>query len=92
MFWFEYNFLFVLAAKGAADKSALGDHSPVGYEQRARFYAISDEGRLAYAKQVAGYLCFLCLNTGLSDLTTVEYAQKRLEGYQSYAEMLDDIA
>ena len=92
MFWFEYNFLFVLAANGAADKAALGDHSPVGYEQRKRFYAISDSGRLAYAKQVAGYLCFLCENTGLADLTSVQNARKKLEAYSSYSELLDDIA
>src|SRR5690606_23029741 len=30
MFWFEYNFLYVLASEGRADKSALGDHSPLG--------------------------------------------------------------
>ncbi|MEO7413613.1 MAG: tagaturonate epimerase family protein, partial [Opitutaceae bacterium] len=46
MFWFEYNFLYVLAADGRTEKSALGDHTPAGYQQRARFYAISDEGRL----------------------------------------------
>ena len=46
MFWFEYNFLYVLAADGRAEKAALGDHTPAGYRQRARFYAISDEGRL----------------------------------------------
>jgi hypothetical protein len=38
MFFFEYNFLFVLAAGGRPDKTALGDHSPAGYGQRARFY------------------------------------------------------
>ena len=44
MFCFEYNFLFVLAAGGRAEKAALGDHSPRGYAQRARFYSISDGG------------------------------------------------
>ena len=46
MFFFEYNFLFVLAAGGRPDKTALGDHSPAGYAQRARFYSISAEARL----------------------------------------------
>lgn len=91
MFWFEYNFLFVLAANGAADKKALGDHSPIGYQQRARFYAISEEGQLAYAKQVAEYLCFLCQHTGLSDLTTVDAARKKLQSYRSYRDFLTDI-
>ncbi len=31
MFWFEYNFLYVLAAGGRAEKAALGDHTPAGY-------------------------------------------------------------
>ena len=59
MFFFEYNFLYVLAAGGRADKSALGDHSPAGYAQRARFYAISADARLRYSKAVAGYIVFL---------------------------------
>ena len=48
MFFFEYNFLFVLAAGGRPDKTALGDHSPAGYAQRARFYSISPEARLNF--------------------------------------------
>src|ERR1035437_1012741 len=31
MFWFEYNFLHVLAAGGRPEKAALGDHTPAGY-------------------------------------------------------------
>ncbi|MDB6126810.1 MAG: hypothetical protein JWM35_706, partial [Verrucomicrobia bacterium] len=34
MFFFEYNFLYVLAADGRAEKAALGDHSAAGYRQR----------------------------------------------------------
>jgi hypothetical protein len=56
MFFFEYNFLFVLAAGGRADKKALGDHSPAGYRQRARFYAISADARLRFLKRVAEYI------------------------------------
>ena len=59
MFFFEYNFLYVLAAGGRPDKTALGDHSPRGYAQRARFYTISPEARLNYAKAVADYIVFL---------------------------------
>jgi hypothetical protein len=65
MIFFEYNFLFVLAAGGRPEKAALGDHSPAGYAQRARFYAISPEARLLYAKGVAGYIIFLAEHTGL---------------------------
>ena len=67
MFFFEYNFLYVLAAGGRPDKTALGDHSPAGYAQRARFYAISAEARLNYSKGVAGYIVFLAATTGLVD-------------------------
>src|SRR6185312_10865094 len=50
MFFFEYNFLYVLAAGGRPEKSALGDHSPAGYQQRARFYALSAETQLLYSQ------------------------------------------
>ena len=66
MFFFEYNFLFVLAAGGRAEKAALGDHSPAGYAQRARFYGISPEGRLRYAQRTAAYILFLAEHTGLA--------------------------
>ena len=65
-FWFEYNFLYVLAAEGSPEKKALGDHSPKGYQQRERFYSISDEGRLLYSKRVVEYILFLAENTGLA--------------------------
>ncbi len=63
MFFFEYNFLYVLAAGGRPEKAALGDHSAAGYAQRARFYAVSPEARLRYAQGVAGYLVFLAEHT-----------------------------
>lgn len=92
MFWFEYNFLFVLAAHGRADKASLGDHGPDGYRQRARFYAISTEGRLRYARAVAAYLLFLCETTGLAEAAPVAAARRRLEAYATYEQMLADIA
>lgn len=92
MFWFEYNFLFVLAAGGRADKAALGDHSSAGYRQRSRFYAISDEARLRYAKNVAAYIIFLAENTGLASRERCAAATALLEGYTSLAAMLEDIA
>ncbi len=91
MFWFEYNFLYVLAAEGKAAKSALGDHSPKGYAQRARFYAISNEGRLNYAKNVAAYLLFLAETTGLAAKERCAAAAKLLDGYTSYDALLADI-
>jgi hypothetical protein len=92
MFWFEYNFLYVLAAGGRAEKSALGDHGPAGYAQRARFYAVSPEAQLRYAKNVALYLCFLAETTGQSSALACREARERLESFSTYRELLDDIA
>jgi len=92
MFWFEYNFLHVLAAGGRAEKAALGDHTPAGYRQRARFYAISDEGRLNFAKNIATYLVFLAQNAGLAPAAVCETARAKLAGYQTLAALLAGIA
>jgi hypothetical protein len=78
MTWFEYNFLFVLAAGGKAEKAALGDHGPAGYRQRARFYAVSPEARLNYARNVADYIIFLAETTGLADAARCAQARARL--------------
>lgn len=92
MFFFEYNFLFVLAADGRAEKSALGDHGPRGYRQRERFYAISDEARLAYARNVAAYLLFLAEHTGLVGAPRCQAAAKLLASYTRYDSMIADIS
>ena len=92
MFWFEYNFLFVLAAEGRSTASALGDHSPAGYRQRARFYAISAQARLGYLRNVAGYLILLAESTGLVPAATCIAARQRLASYGDLAALLGDIA
>lgn len=92
MFWFEYNFLYVLAADGRAEKAALGDHSPAGYRQRARFYSISDQARLGFAKRVASYIVFLAEHTGLAPAERCAAARKRLEAYQGFAALVEDIS
>ena len=92
MFWFEYNFLYVLARDGKHDKPSLGDHSPEGYKQRARFYAVSSEGQLRYAQGVARYLCFLCETTGLAKPDVCAAAVQKLDAYKSYADLIADIA
>ena len=92
MFWFEYNFLYVLAAGGVATKQALGDHSPEGYRQRARFYGISPAGRLAYARNVVRYLAFLAETTGLADAATCRVAIEQVERLSSLDALLADIA
>jgi hypothetical protein len=91
MFWFEYNFLYVLAAGGRPEKAALGDHSAAGYAQRARFYAISAEGRLNYSRNVARYIVFLAENTGLASAAACSAALGRLDAYSSLEQMLADI-
>ena len=91
MFWFEYNFLFVLAAGGKAEKSALGDHSPAGYQQRARFYAISEQGRLNYARNVAAYIVFLAESTGVAPADRCAAARTLLSRYSTMTAFLADI-
>jgi len=92
MVFFEYNFLYVLAAGGRADKAALGDHTPEGYAQRARFYAISPEAKLNYARGVASYLIFLAEQTGLAASERCAAARTLLARYISYAELVNDIS
>ncbi|MBI5692898.1 MAG: hypothetical protein HZC55_22705 [Verrucomicrobia bacterium] len=92
MFWFEYNFLYVLAGGGRATKAALGDHTPEGYRQRARFYSISAEGRLNFAKNIASYLIFLAENTGLAPAATCAAARTLLGRYTTLDAMLADIS
>jgi len=92
MFFFEYNFLYVLAADGRAEKSALGDHSAAGYRQRARFYAVSAEARLHYAKRVAEYLIFLAENTGLASTERCAAARRQLAQTASLDALIDSIA
>lgn len=89
MFWFEYNFLFILAAGGSPQR--FGDHGPAGYGQRARFYTISDQARLAYARGVAGYILFLAEATGLAERARVEAARARLAALPDYAAFELDI-
>jgi hypothetical protein len=92
MFFFEYNFLYVLAAGGRPEKSALGDHSPAGYAQRARFYAISPEARLNYTRGVASYLIFLAENTGLVPAARCAAARQLLDRYATHSDLLNDIS
>ncbi len=91
MFWFEYNFLYVLAADGKADKATLGDHSEAGYRQRARFYSISPEGQLNYCRRVAEYIIFLARNTGLVQASVCDAAMGRLAQCRSYDAFLEGI-
>ena len=91
MFWFEYNFLYVLAAEGRAVKSALGDHTPAGYRQRSRFYSISAEARLGYAKNVADYIILLAETTGLTPADLANAARTKLHGYANLDALLADI-
>ena len=92
MFWFEYNFLFVLAADGRADRTALGDHSARGYRQRARFYSISDDARLRYMKNVAAYVLFLAEHTGLVPAARCDLARADLDACESLGAFLARIS
>ena len=90
--FFEYNFLYVLAAEGRADKAALGDHSPAGYRQRARFYSIGDDAKLTYSRRVAAYIIFLAETTGLATKDRCAAVTRQLESTDSYADFLAAIA
>ncbi len=92
MTFFEYNFLYVLAADGKPEKAALGDHTPAGYRQRARFYAVSPEARLLFAKRIAAYLIFLAENTGLATKERCAATSKLLASYPTLDAMLSDIS
>jgi hypothetical protein len=92
MFFFEYNFLFVLASGGRAEKSALGDHSPAGYAQRARFYGISPQARLLYSRGVAAYIVFLAEHTGLVAAERCAAVGRLLGRIATYDEFLDEIS
>jgi hypothetical protein len=92
MFFFEYNFLFVLAGGGLAKKASLGDHSPSGYRQRARFYSISPEARLLYAKGVAGYIVFLAEHTGIVPAERCSAVRRLLGRIASYEEFISEIS
>lgn len=89
MHWFEYNFLFVLAGEGSIDK--LGDHTKAGYNQRKRFYAISKEGRLLFAKGIASYIIFLAETTGISNKETIATAKAKLTKLNNIDELLAQI-
>ncbi len=87
MYWFEYNFLYVLAAGGKSQKSALGDHTPAGYRQRERFYSISDEARLKYAQRVAEYLIFLAESSALVTPAKAAVARQELQAYRTLSDL-----
>ena len=89
MFWFEYNFLYVLAAGGST--SRLGDHGPAGYAQRARFYAVSPQARLGCARNVAGYSLFVAEATGLASAAAVAGARRKLEALRDHDAFLRDL-
>ena len=91
MFFSEYNFLYVLAAGGRPDKTSLGDHSPAGYAQRSRFYRISPEARLNYARAVGHYIIFLAATAGLVAPNKCATAAARLDHYASLEDLLSDI-
>ncbi len=92
MTFFEYNFLYVLAADGKPEKAALGDHTPAGYRQRARFYAVSPEARLLFSKRIAAYILFLAENTGLASPERCAAAARLLSSYTTLDAMLNDIS
>jgi hypothetical protein len=89
MFFFEYNFLYVLA--GCGTPPVLGDHGRCGYAQRARFYGVSEEARFLYARGVVEYILFLAETTGLAGAERVRMARERLAGLAGHAAFERDL-
>ena len=89
MFWFEYNFLYVLAGGGSAAR--LGDHGAAGYAQRARFYSISPQARLGFARNVAAYILFVAEATGLAGREAVQAARGKLAAFPDHQAFLADL-
>ena len=78
--WFSsIQLSFVLAAGGRPDKTALGDHSPAGYAQRARFYSITAELGSTLPGPLPRYIVFLAATTGLVDANRCATAAARLD-------------
>jgi hypothetical protein len=69
----------------------LGDHSVQGYEQRARFYGISNHARLLFAQRIAGYILFLAESTDMTDAAKAKEVRERLASFKTYDELLADI-
>ena len=94
MFWFEYNFLFVLAAGGSAPrKSAWATTPPPATPARALLRDLRRRARLRYAQGVAKYILFLAETTGPHGARAVmppaccsRRAAQRLDGYGGYGE------
>ncbi len=62
------------------------------FQKIVKQIAISDEGRLNFAKNIATYLVFLAQNTGLAPAAVCETARAKLAGYTSLGAMLADIS
>ena len=61
------------------------------FDERARFYAISAEGRLNFSRNIARYIVFLAENTGLAPAAVCAAAIRRLDTYLDVGQMLADI-
>jgi len=92
MVWFEYNFLFQLCAGGEPKRENLGDQTIAGFTQRARFYSITDAGKLLFAKGIASYVIFLAETTLQKPKAVCAAAYAKLDSYTVLDDMLADIA
>ena len=86
MFWFEYNFLYVLAADGKAEiglgrsfSSRLSTSAAILFDQRRRKIALCSGGG-------PPYIIFLAQNTGLATAEICQSAMQRLSGYRQFSE------
>ena len=93
MFWFEYNFLFVLAGGGRAEKR--GARGPYARRLRAARAVLRDQRRGEARTTLAmwpRYLVFLAENTGLATAAACAAVSRRLAGYTTLGAMMAETA
>jgi hypothetical protein len=93
MFWFEYNFLYVLA--GGRPRREIRVRRPLARPATSSALASTrsaNEGRLNFARNIASYLIFLAENTGLASAAACAAARTLLGRYTSLDAMLADVS
>jgi len=78
MFWFEYISSTCWPAADARRRRRWATTPLPVNRQRARFYSVSEEGRLNFAKGIARYIVLLSENTGLATAERCATALARL--------------
>ena len=92
MFLVRVQFPLRARRRRPPEKAALGDHTPAGYQQRARFYAISPEARLSYLEGSRQLSHLPRRDHRVGPGGALRGHRERLAGYTTLDAMLDDIS